>query len=231
VREVVLLDVTPLSLGIETMGGLMNVLISRNTTIPCRAGEMFTNAADGQKSMKVSVLQGERELAADNWELGSFEVPFQPGKRGQARVGVEFRIDADGILSVLARDTATGEDTEVTIGSAAVDVNEARVEQMVSESVEFAFEDMNARVFEEARMKAEELLPAVETALAAAAGQLPPEEIVAIENGRDRVADAISQRDAAGLKAAVEELDRATEGLAALLVEQATAALFSSPQD
>lgn len=231
VREVVLLDVTPLSLGIETMGGLMNVLISRNTTIPCRAGEMFTNAADGQKSMKVRVLQGERELAADNWELGSFEVPFQPGKRGQARVGVEFRIDADGILSVLARDTATGEDTEVTIGSAAVDVNEARVEQMVSESVEFAFEDMNARVFEEARMKAEELLPAVETALAAAAGQLPPEEIVAIENGRDRVADAISQRDAAGLKAAVEELDRATEGLAALLVEQATAALFSSPQD
>lgn len=231
VREMVLLDVTPLSLGIETMGGLMNVLISRNTTIPCRAGEMFTNAADGQKSMMVRVLQGERELAADNWELGSFEVAFQPGKRGQARVGVEFRIDADGILSVLARDLATGEDTELTIGSAAVDVNEARVEQMVSESVEFAFEDMNARVFEEARMKAEELLPAVETALAAAAGHLSPDEFEAIRQCRDRVEAAIGKRDAAVLKAAVEALDRATEGLAALLVEQATAALFSSHQD
>ena len=107
VREVLLLDVTPLSLGIETMGGLMNVLIPRNTTIPCKAGEMFTNAADGQKTMRVRVLQGERELASDNWELGSFDVEFQPERKGQARVGVEFRIDADGILSVLARDVST----------------------------------------------------------------------------------------------------------------------------
>lgn len=181
--------------------------------------------------MTVRVLQGERELAADNWELGRFEVCFQPEKRGQARVGVEFRIDADGILSVLARDTATGEDTVVEIGSAAVDVQEARVEQMVSESVEFAFEDMNARVFEEARMKAEELLPAVETALAGAAAFLDQAEIAKIEECRDRVTRAIEDRDAAPLKAAVEELDRATEGLAAILVEQATAALFSGPQD
>jgi len=160
VREVLLLDVTPLSLGIETMGGLMNILISRNTTIPCKAGEMFTNAVDGQESMKVRVLQGERELAVDNWELGSFEVPFESARRGQARVGVEFRIDADGILSVLARDVASGKDLVIEVGSAAVDVNEAKVEKMVSDSVEFAFEDMNARVFEEARLKADELLPA-----------------------------------------------------------------------
>ena len=231
VREVVLLDVTPLSLGIETMGGLMNVLISRNTTIPCKAGEMFTNAADGQKSMKVRVLQGERELARDNWELGAFDVEFRPEKRGQARVGVEFRIDADGILSVLARDLATEKDTVVEIGSAAVDVNETRVEKMVSESVEFAFEDMNARVFEEARLKAEELLPSVETALAGAAELLEEKDLEAIRESRDQVVEAMKEGQAAQLKGAVEDLDHATEGLAAILVEQASAALFSGSQD
>jgi len=231
VREVVLLDVTPLSLGIETMGGLMNVLISRNTTIPCKAGEMFTNAADGQRSMKVRVLQGERELAGDNWELGSFEVPFEPARRGQARVGVEFRIDADGILSVLARDVSTGKDTVMEIGSAAVDVSEAKVERMVGESVEFAFADMNARVFEEARMKADELLPAVDDALGQAVGLLEDREIQVIRERREKVQKAIESGEVVALKAAVEDLDRATEGLAAILVERATTALFSDRQD
>ena len=231
IREVLLLDVTPLSLGIETMGGLMNVLIPRNTTIPCRAGEMFTNAAEGQESMKVKVLQGERELAKDNWELGSFEVRFEPDRRGQARVGVEFRIDADGILSVLARDVARNIDTVIKIGSAAVDVKEAKVEQMVSESVEFAFEDMNARVFEESRLKAEELLPAVEVALEQAGSLLTPKEIARIQEARERVEKAIEERKVAELKASVEQLDEVTESLAAMLVEEATKAIFSNPQD
>jgi molecular chaperone DnaK len=231
IREVLLLDVTPLSLGIETMGGLMNVLIPRNTTIPCRAGEMFTNAAEGQESMKVKVLQGERELAKDNWELGSFEVRFEPDRRGQARVGVEFRIDADGILSVLARDVARNIDTVIKIGSAAVDVKEAKVEQMVSESVEFAFEDMNARVFEESRLKAEELLPAVEVALEQAGSLLTPKEIARIQEARERVEKAIEERKVADLKVSVEQLDEVTESLAAMLVEEATKAIFSNPQD
>ncbi len=227
VREVLLLDVTPLSLGIETMGGLMNVLIPRNTTIPCKAGEMFTNAVDGQRSMSVTVLQGERELAGDNWKLGSFEVEFEPQRRGQARVGVEFRIDADGILSVLARDVSTGRDTVIEVGSAAVDVHEAKVEQMVSESIEFAFEDMNARVFEEARLKAEELLPAVEMALAQAGEFLKPEERSGIEACREGVLLALQSNLAPSLKSAVEALDQATETLAAILVDRATVSLFS----
>ncbi|MGL4401180.1 MAG: Hsp70 family protein, partial [Luteolibacter sp.] len=107
-RQMILLDVTPLSLGIETFGGLMNVLIPRNTTIPCKAGEMFTNAADGQAAMRVRVLQGERERARDNWELGCFDVPFSPSPKGQARVGVQFKIDENGILEALARDVSTG---------------------------------------------------------------------------------------------------------------------------
>lgn len=227
VRDVLLLDVTPLSLGIETMGGLMNVLIPRNTTIPCKAGEMFTNAVDGQRLMAVTVLQGERELAANNWKLGSFEVEFEAQRRGQARVGVEFRIDADGILSVLARDVSTGRDTVIEVGSAAVDVHEAKVEQMVSESIAFAFEDMNARVFEEARLKAEELLPAVEMALAQAGEFLKPEERSGIEASREGVLAALESKDAPSLKSAVEALDQATETLAAILVERATASLFS----
>lgn len=231
VREVLLLDVTPLSLGIETMGGLMNVLISRNTTIPCKAGEMFTNAVEGQESMKVRVLQGERELAKDNWELGSFEVQFKPDRRGQARVGVEFRIDADGILSVLARDVASNVDTVVKIGSAAVDVQETKVEQMVSESVEFAFDDMNARVFEESRLKAEELLPAVSIALEQAGNFLTQKEIFEIQEAKERVEKAIEDRKVAELKVSVEQLDDVTESLAAMLVEEATKAIFSDPQD
>lgn len=218
-RQVVLLDVTPLSLGVESYGGLMNVLIPRNTTIPCKAGEMFTNAAAGQRVMRVRVLQGEREMARDNWELGCFEVAFEPAERGRARVGVEFRLDENGILEVLARDTATGRDTVVTIGSAAVDVDDAAVEQMISESVEHAFEDMAERVFTEAKLKADELLPAVAEALAG--GLADPAEQAAIDEAVAAVHAAVDAGDPNRLKAAVEQLDRATEPLAARLVERA----------
>jgi len=218
-RQMVLLDVTPLSLGIETFGGLMNVLIPRNSTIPCKAGEMFTNAADGQSSMRVRVLQGEREMARDNWELGSFEVGFSPAPKGQARVGVQFRIDENGILEALARDVATGTDTVVRIESAAVDVDDAAVEAMVSESVEHAFTDMAERVFTEARLKAEELLPAVEMVMAQ--GLALPEEEEEITAAAALVREALQTGAANPLKAAVQRLDAATEALAARLVERA----------
>ncbi len=218
-RRMVLLDVTPLSLGIETFGGLMNVLIPRNTTIPCKAGEMFTNAADGQRSMKVRVLQGEREMARDNWELGVFEVGFGAVAKGQARVGVQFRIDENGILEVLARDVSTGIDTVVTIGSAAVDVDDDAVGAMVGESVEHAFEDMAERIFTEARMKAEELLPAVRMVLGQ--GLATEEEKVEIAAAVAEVEQAMASGAANPLKAAVKRLDTATEALAARLVEKA----------
>jgi molecular chaperone DnaK len=218
-RQMVLLDVTPLSLGIETFGGLMNVLIPRNSTIPCKAGEMFTNAADGQKAMRVRVLQGEREMARDNWELGGFEVPFVPAPKGRARVGVQFRIDENGILEVLARDVATGQDTVVKLGNAAVNVDDEAVEAMVSESVEHAFTDMAERVFTEARLKAEELLPAVEMVLGQ--GLALAEEKTEIEAAAAAVKAALAAGAANPLKAAVQRLDQATEALAARLVEQA----------
>lgn len=218
-QRMILLDVTPLSLGIETYGGLMNVLIPRNSTIPCKAGEMFTNAADGQQAMRVRVLQGEREMAADNWELGNFQVDFQPAPKGRARVGVQFRIDENGILEVLARDTHSGRDTVVNLDNAAVNVDDLDVEKMVGESIEHAFEDMAARVFTEAKMKADELLPAVDTALAT--GMIEAAERAEIEAAATAVREAIALGAANPLKQAVQRLDRATEVLAARLVERA----------
>lgn len=218
-RKMVLLDVTPLSLGLETFGGLMNVIIPRNTTIPCKAGEMFTNAADNQESMGIRVMQGEREMARDNWELGKFEVMMEKLPKGQARVGVQFKIDADGILEVLARDTKTGKDTVVNIENSAVDVDDAAVEEMVSKSVEFAFDDMSERIFTEAKMKADELLPAVEMILGQ--GLVEGNECGEIERCVAIVKEAIASKSANALKAAVQELDSATETAAARLVEKA----------
>ena len=218
-RQMILLDVTPLSLGIETFGGLMNVLIPRNTTIPCKAGEMFTNAADGQAAMRVRVLQGEREMAKDNWELGGFDVAFSPSPKGQARVGVQFKIDENGLLEALARDVVSGIDTVIRIESAAVNVADAAVEAMVSESVEHAFSDMAERVFTEARMKAEELLPAVEAVLGQ--GLALDEERGEIESAAAAVRAALVGGAASPLKSAVQRLDAATEALAARLVDQA----------
>lgn len=222
-RQVVLLDVTPLSLGIETFGGLMNIIIPRNTTIPCKAGEMFTNAVANQSSMLIRVLQGERELARDNWELGRIEVPFPPGAKGSARVGVQFAIDANGILEVLTRDTATLKDSILTIQNTAVDVSDDKVEAMISESVEHAFEDMNERIWTEARLKSEELLPAVDEALGQLGDQVPTEERQRILDTAARVRSLLQSdlHDARALKEANAELDDATQSLAVLLIDLA----------
>ncbi|HZJ14667.1 MAG TPA: Hsp70 family protein [Chthoniobacteraceae bacterium] len=220
VQNVVLLDVTPLSLGIETFGGLMNVIIPRNSTIPTKAGEMFTNAVAGQRAMLIKVLQGERELAKDNWPLGQFELPFEPAPKGQARVGVQFEIDANGLLHVLARDTKTGAEKVVEVTSA-IDVSDEAVEKMLEDSLEHAFEDVNARVFTEAKLKAEELLPAVRAALEKSDALLSPEEKADIAAGQQEVERALALGAAQPLKAAIAALDQATQRLAALLIEEA----------
>lgn len=220
-RQLVLLDVTPLSLGIETFGGLMNVILPRNTTIPARAGEMFTNAVTDQPGMRIRVLQGEREMARDNWTLGEFDVDFEKGPKGSARVGVQFEIDADGILTVLARDTRTGQDRIVQIRHTAVDVSEARVEEMISQSVDHAFADMAERQWTEASLKSRELLDAVEAALPQAAGVLDESARERIAAARAGVEAALDSREPGRLKAANAALDAATESLAAILVERA----------
>ena len=223
-----LLDVTPLSLGVETFGGLMNVIIPRNTTIPAKAGEMFTNAVDGQRSMLVHVLQGERERAADNWSLGRFELGFESAPRGGARVGVQFEIDADGILQVLARDTATGREKIVPIRSA-VDVSDDRVQEMVEESVEHAFEDMDARRWVEAALKAGEAVKAARDGLEAFRDELDnaqiiDEAITAVEGLLQSAEN--DQGNLTALKAAVTRLDQVTLPMADLMMDRAMEAML-----
>jgi molecular chaperone DnaK len=222
-RQVLLLDVTPLSLGIETFGGLMNVIIPRNSTLPCKAGELFTNAVSGQASMLIRVLQGERELAKDNWELGRVEVPFTPGPKGSARVGVQFALNVDGLLEVLTRDTVTGVDTVLAIQRTAVDVNDEAVEKMIAESVEFALEDMSERQWTEAALKGRELIEAVKAAPDQLGEGISTEESAALSALAEAVERELqaTTHQVAALKAANQALDDATQELAVRLIEQA----------
>jgi molecular chaperone DnaK len=222
VQNVVLLDVTPLSLGVETFGGLMNVLIPRNSTIPCKAGEMFTNAATNQVAMQIVVLQGERELAKDNWELGRFDLQFEPVSKGLARVGVQFEIDVDGILHVLARDTRTGREKVIELSSA-VDVSDEAVEKMIAESLDHAFEDMTERLWTETVLKSNELLPAVRSALTLVGDQIEPADQRKIHALVYEVEAALKSHDPNRLKKANAGLDEGTQHLATLLIDRAMA--------
>ncbi|MFN2477399.1 MAG: Hsp70 family protein, partial [Chthoniobacterales bacterium] len=222
VRDVLLLDVTPLSLGIETFGGLMNVIIPRNSTIPVKAGEMFTTAVNNQTAMRIKVLQGEREMSRDNWPLGEFELAFEAAPKGIARVGVQFEIDANGLLHVLARDTKTGAEKIVAINSA-VDVSDEAVEAMISESLDHAFDDMNERVWTEAKLKAEEMLNAVTSAFRVLDDEIPAGEKVQVQRLVEELRAALASGELQRLKRANAELDKATEPLAAMLMEKAMA--------
>ena len=226
-KNVLLLDVTPLSLGIETFGGLMNVLIPRNSTIPVKAGEMFTTAMDQQHSMLIQVLQGERERARDNWSLGRFTIEFTPAPRGVPRVGVQFEIDADGILHVLARDIHTGREKIVEMKSA-VDVDDAAVQQMVEESVEHAFTDLAARRWIEAKLRAQETLAATRKVLADSAVEIEADYRARMEAAAREVALAVATEnpgtgagDVQALQAALAALDETTRPLAELLMDRA----------
>src|SRR5277367_352987 len=220
VQNMVLLDVTPLSLGIETFGGLMNVIIPRNTTIPTKAGELFTTAVDNQKSMKIQVLQGERELARDNWSLGTFELEFAPAPKGVPRVGVQFEIDANGILSVLARDVKTGHQKIVQLKSA-VDVRDEDVEKMVAESVEYAFDDLAQRQWIETKRKSGDILTATRKALAQVGDRIVPAEVKEIEDLMLAVEKALESENIAELKAANAKLDEGTVALADYVMDLA----------
>ncbi len=231
-KNVLLLDVTPLSLGLETFGGLMNVIIPRNSTIPVKAGELFTTAVDHQRSMLIHVLQGERERAKDNWSLGKFTLEFEAAPRGVPRVGVQFEIDANGILHVLARDTRTGQETVVEMKSA-VDVDDAAVTKMVEESVEHAFDDLATRRWVEQKLKAQELLTATRKGLAGCAGELEADYVSQVETALQALEAALKTEaadsgagDLKQLQAACAGLDVVTKPLADLLMDKAVEAML-----
>ena len=232
IRNLLLLDVTPLSLGLETFGGLMNVIIHRNSTIPIKAGEVFTTAVDRQKSMLIHVLQGERERSRDNWSLGRFEIEFETAPKGVPRVGVQFEIDANGILHVLARDIKTGHQKVVAMKSA-VDVADADVQRMVEESVEHAFDDLRARQWIEAKLRAGETLSATRKTMAEYHAQLDETYREQLEQAMAAVEEILAQEqpktkigDPQKLKAAVTELDQVTVPLAEHAMDQAMEAML-----
>jgi len=231
-KNVLLLDVTPLSLGIETFGGLMNVIIPRNSTIPIKAGEMFTTAVDSQRNMLIHVLQGERERAKDNWSLGRFTIEFTSAPKGVPRVGVQFEIDANGILHVLARDIKTGRQTVVEIKSA-VDVEDAHVQKMVEESVEHAFEDLKIRQWIEAKIRAQETIAATRKGLADCGNEIDPGQKEQIIAALAAVESALATEDAethvgnpTQLKTAAAALDAATQPLADFMMDKAMEAVL-----
>jgi molecular chaperone DnaK len=188
---------------------------------------MFTTAIDQQRTMLIHVLQGERERAKDNWSLGRFTIDFEQAPKGVPRVGVQFEIDANGILHVLARDTKTGQQKVVEMKSA-VDVDDAAVQQMVEESVEHAFEDMAARQWIEAKLRAQETTSAARKGLSQYREELDPDLVTRMESSLTEVEDLLKagSGDPKRLKAAHAALDEATKPLADLMMDKAMETLL-----
>jgi molecular chaperone DnaK len=217
VKDVLLLDVTPLSLGIETLGGVMTTLIQRNTTIPTRKSEVFSTATDSQTSVEVHVLQGERPLARDNRTLGKFHlVGLPPAPRGVPQVEVAFDIDANGIVNVTATDKATGKEQKITItGSSGL--SKADVEKMVKDAESHAAEDKTKREVIDARNQADSLAWSVEKTLNENREKIPVGDLSRIEAAIAAVREAIKGDDAAAITRTSEELQKASHAMAEAL--------------
>jgi molecular chaperone DnaK len=214
VKEVLLLDVTPLSLGIETLGGVMTVLIPRNTTIPTKKSEIFSTAADNQSSVEVHVLQGERPLAKDNRTLGRFHlVGIPPAPRGVPQIEVTFDVDANGIVNVSAKDLATGKEQKVTI-TASSGLSKQEVDRMVKEAQSHATEDEQRRALIDARNAADALAYSAEKSLNEIGGQLSSEERGRAESAIAQVRKVIQEDDLQAITQTVDELQRVANGLA-----------------
>ena len=210
VKDLLLLDVTPLSLGIETMGGVMTTLISRNTTIPTRKSETFSTASDNQTSVEVHVLQGERSLARDNRTLGKFHlVGLPPAPRGVPQIEVTFDIDANGIVNVSAKDLGTGKEQKITITSSS-GLNKDEVDRMMKEAEAHADEDRKRKEEIETRNKADQAVYGAERLLADTAGdKISAAERAAVESAIEAVKKAAEGTDAAALEKALRELTTA----------------------
>ncbi|HEY6362097.1 MAG TPA: molecular chaperone DnaK [Vicinamibacterales bacterium] len=227
VKDLLLLDVTPLSLGIETLGGVMTTLIARNTTIPTRKSETFSTAADSQTSVEVHVLQGERPLARDNRTLGRFQlVGIPPAPRGVPQIEVTFDIDANGIVNVSAKDLGTGKEQKITI-TASSGLSKDEVERMMKDAESHAEEDRKRREEIETRNRADQSVYAAEKMLQDMGAKLAPADKAAVETAIESLKTAMNNNDTAGMTRAMEQLTQAQHRAAEALYKQAGTAAAS----
>jgi len=224
VKDILLLDVTPLSLGIETLGGVMTTLIARNTTIPTRKSEVFTTAADGQTSVEIHVMQGERPMARDNRTLGRFHlVGIPPAPRGVPQIEVTFDIDANGILHVSARDQGTGKEQAITI-TASTGLTKDEIDRMVKESEAHAAEDTRRREEIELRNKLDADVYATEKLLSENRDKLGATEIEPVETALKEAKSALEEGQGERIKAATEQLQKASFRLGELMYQRTQSA-------
>ena len=230
--NILLLDVTPLSLGIETLGGVFTKLIERNTTIPTRKGQVFSTAEDGQRSVHIKVYQGEREIAAANKLLGNFELDgIPPSPRGIPQVEVTFDIDANGIVSVSAKDLGTNREQKITItGTGSLSKDE--IDRMMKEAAQHAEADHQQRELAEARNRAESLMYQTEKSLKEIGDKVPVELKTDVDNKIANLRTVLNGNDATAesLKTLTEELEQSTYKLSEILYQQATAAGAGTPE-
>jgi molecular chaperone DnaK len=223
VKDVLLLDVTPLSLGIETLGGVMTTLITRNTTIPTRKSEIFSTATDSQTSVEVHVLQGERQMARDNRTLGRFQlVGLPPAPRGVPQIEVAFDIDANGIVNVTAKDVATGKEQKITISSSS-GLSRDEVDRMVKDAESHAADDRTRRELIDARNSADALAYATEKTVHENRDRMPAGDVARVESVIASVREAVKGEDLDVIRRATEELQKASHALAEGLYTQQAA--------
>ena len=224
VKDLLLLDVTPLSLGVETMGNVCTKLIERNTTIPTKKSQIFSTAADGQTSVEIHVLQGEREMAADNKTLGRFHLDgIAQAPRGVPQIEVTFDIDANGIVNVSAKDLGTGKEQKITITSQTT-MSKEEVDKAVKEAEMYAEEDKKRREEVDTRNQAEQLVYQSEKTLGEIGDKLPEDEKTPVKEQVEKVKEALKGTDAAAIKAESEELTKRFYALSEKLYKQTGAA-------
>ncbi|MCP4675395.1 MAG: molecular chaperone DnaK [Deltaproteobacteria bacterium] len=221
VKDLLLLDVTPLSLGVETLGAVMTTMITRNTTIPTKKTEVYSTAADNQTSVEIHVLQGERPMAAGNRTLGRFHLEgIMSAPRGVPKIEVTFDIDANGIVNVSAKDTATGKEQKITI-TASSGISDGEIDRMVEEAEENKAEDEKKKKEIELRNKAEQIVYATEKTLDENREKLPADEVSKVEEAITGLKSAIEGTDSEKIEAAMADLEKASHKLAELMYQQA----------